>query len=237
MKKTLPISRKQQGFTLLELLVVVSVLAAMAGIAAVAMDGYEQEAQEQLVHVEMKRIANAIYRFKEDTGYFPKEGVYTADSLSLAGQDKTVYDTAENLTWLFANPKSDLSWNPNVGRGWHGPYITTESQQRYKVGDCDLVPNFVTSLNVSESFVALADTFERTKAYTNTDDDCFIVRDKGNWIPRAFSGMPYQYDLAYTNSEIPDCSTSCVAIISAGKNSEIGESTNNDDIINVLRAN
>lgn len=237
MQTPYPNRKRQQGFTLLELLVVVSVLASLAGIAAVAMDGYEQDAQEQLVHVEMKRIANAIYRFKEDTGYFPKEGIYTSTNLSLTGQAQTDYDTAENLGFLFSNPKSDLAWNPNTGRGWNGPYITTESEQRFKVGDCDLVPDDVSSLNVSESFSALADTFERKKTYTPSDDDCLIVHDNGNWIPREFAGMPYRYDIAYSNSDIPDCSTSCIAIISAGKNSEFGELTKNNDIVTVLRAN
>lgn len=241
MKKTIrtpnPTRNRQQGFTLLELLVVVSVLASLAGIAAVAMDGYEQDAQEQLVHVEMKRIANAIYRFKEDTGYFPKEGIYTSDRLSLTGEDKTNYDIAENLGFLFSNPKSDLAWDPTTGRGWHGPYMTTESEQRYKVGDCDLVPDDVSSLNVSESLSALADPFERKKAYNSSSDDCFIVRDNSSWIPRDVTGMPYQYDIEYTNNDIPDCTTSCIAIISSGKNSEIHESTDNDDIVTVLRAN
>jgi len=256
MKNTLrtpyPTYKRQQGFTLLELLVVVSVLASLAGIAAVAMDGYEQDAQEQLVHVEMKRIANAIYRFKEDTGYFPKEGMFTADHLfgaSDSSTPKAEYENASNLSWLFSapelhdtngdgdtdasdgSPTNRLPWNQSVGRGWNGPYLTNESKQLLSTQDCDLS---VTGSN--NSFDAIADPFERKKAYSGSDS-CFVVLDEGNWISREVAGMPYQYDTAYTNSDIPDCTTSCIAIISSGKNSEINEITDNDDIVTVLRAN
>lgn len=244
--------KQQSGFTLLELLVVVSVLASLAGIAAVAMDGYEQEAQEQLVHVEMKRIASAIYRFKEDTGYFPKEGIFTADNLfgaSDSSSKKSLYDEKSNLSWLFSTPElhdtngdgdtdgSDtapterLPWNHNTGRGWHGPYLTLESQQLLSTQDCDL-----SITGKSSSFATVADPFERRKTYSGSDK-CLLVLNEGNWIAREFSGMPYQYDVEYTNTNIPDCTTSCIAIISAGSNSKFGEPTNNDDIVTVLRAN
>jgi prepilin-type N-terminal cleavage/methylation domain-containing protein len=71
------IKNKQTGFTLIELLVVVTILATLAGLTSVVMTGYEQDAQKQLTRVEMQRISNAIRRFKEDTGYWPKTEVRT----------------------------------------------------------------------------------------------------------------------------------------------------------------
>ena len=73
-------TRKSLGFTLIELLVVVSILAAIAGMTSVALDGYQQDAEEKLTRVEMQRIANAIRRFKEDTGYWPKTGPFSYET-------------------------------------------------------------------------------------------------------------------------------------------------------------
>ncbi len=214
----------QQGFTLLELMVVVSVLAAMAGIAAVAMDGYEREAQEQLVHTEMKRIANAIHRFKADTGYYPKTGIFA---------DNT--DNDANLEWLFSQPVASggvpsMDWNATTGRGWHGPYLALESQQLLSTQDCDL-----DTLGTSSAFAALSDTFERNRTYTSSDS-CFIVRDDGSWVARESSGRPYRYQINYSSSWNTQCTTgtdTCVALVSDGEDGV----ASNDDIVTVLRVN
>ncbi len=244
--------KKQQGFTLLELLVVVSVLATLAGITAVAMDGYEQESQKQLVHVEMQRIASAIYRFKEDTGYFPKEGVFSPDSLfgaSTVSAEKTEYiNNRKNLAWLFRSPiqfdtnhdgqvdAGDVSggtermpWNINAGRGWHGPYLEEASQERLSNTDCDLA-----SVSSSDTFVGLSDTFERKK--TASPAECVVVLDGGSYVPREHAGKPYEYIVNYTNPSVPQCTGApgCLALLSYGPDSTKGT---NDDIVHVFRVN
>ncbi|WP_415896811.1 type II secretion system protein [Neptuniibacter sp. QD72_48] len=251
-----PNKKNQQGFTLIELLVVVSVLAAMAGIAAVAMDGYEQDAQEQLVQTEMKRIASAIYRFKEDTGYFPKEGIFSGDALfgSDAGSQKTLYNHVENLSWLFNSPQvldsngddkvdgadtpyERLSWNENSGRGWHGPYLTIGSQRRLSSEDCDLAV-----LDVDKSYLGLTDPFERQTSY-NSLSVCSIVLDEGNWITRESSGRAYGYFTAYNNNAVEDCKDTgngCIALVSAGTDSELDTDLTDgvtNDIVHILRVN
>lgn len=257
-----PNKRNQQGFTLIELLVVVSVLAAMAGIAAVAMDGYEQEAQEQLVQTEMKRIASAIYRFKEDTGYFPKEGVFSSDALFGAdsGDDKTAYNKAENLEWLFASPKvfdtndddkvdgSDaapferLAWDVNRSRGWNGPYLEPSSQN-YVVDNvtvCGLSEaNFDTGFDGKQS-AGLTDAFERN---TLGAESCAAVPYSGNWVRREFTGQAYRYFTAYKNDAVTDCLQSgngCIALVSAGTDSALDTVLTDavtNDIVHILRVN
>ncbi len=213
--------KKQQGFTLLELLVVVSVLATLAGITAVAMDGYEQDAQEQLVQTEMKRIASAIYRFKEDTGYFPKEGVFPDNTNN--------YD----LSWLFDSPVSGglqvLPWDVNSGRGWNGPYIDVGSQERVSKTDCDL-----DLVAAGDTFVGLSDTFERN--IEGAVAECIVVLSEGNFVPRKFSGKPYEYIKDYTNAVIPECTggKDCLVLLSYGEDSSKGS---NDDIVHILRVN
>ncbi len=214
-------NNKQKGFTLIELLVVVSLLATMAGIAAVAMDGYEQQAEAQLVAVEMKRIASAVYRFKEDTGYFPKEGVFPGSTNN------------HDLSWLFDSPVSGgvavLPWNINTGRGWHGPYLEMGSHERISKTDCDLG-----IVSAADTFVGLSDTFERETESSPTE--CMVVLSEGDFVPRKFAGKPYEYVKNYTNADIPECTggKDCLVLLSYGKDSSRGSG---DDIVHILRVN
>lgn len=261
-QRTFNYRKKQQGFTLIELLVVVSVLAAMAGIAAIAMDGYEQNAQEQLVKTEMKRIASAIYRFKDDTGYFPKEGIFAGDALfgANSGDDKTSYNKAENLEWLFVSPKvfdtndddkvdgSDsapferLAWNLNRSRGWNGPYLEPSSQN-FVVNNATVCglneANFDTGFDGKQS-VGVTDTFERN---TFGSDSCAAAHYSGEWVRREFTGQAYRYFAAYKNDAVSECLQSgngCIALVSAGTDSALDtdlSDTVTNDIVHVLRVN
>jgi prepilin-type N-terminal cleavage/methylation domain-containing protein len=151
-------AQAQQGFTLLELLVVVSILAAVAGIATSAVGGYNERAREELVHVEMNNIADAIYKFHTDTGYFPKTGLFGEGERDEISVGKLIYQypetfkSEENLDFLYEQPakctkKSTLNdciedaslktvitklatWNSDQSIGWNGPYMARNSQQR-----------------------------------------------------------------------------------------------------------
>lgn len=234
--------KKQQGFTLLELLVVVSVLATLAGITAVAMDGYEQDAQEQLVKVEMKRIASAIYRFKEDTGYFPEEGIFGSANSSEAEKS--------NLEWLFSLPNdkngNPVLWNINSAKGWHGPYLEISSQERIAAEStiCNQPEGlfntaFVNSIVTGDVVIGLTDTFERN---TSAAESCVGTKVSGDWVRREYTGQAYRYDTDYENNDIAQCledtptsiaGNGCIALVSAGVDSKYG---NADDLVTVIRA-
>lgn len=219
----------QSGFTLLELLVVVSILAAMAGIATSAVDGYNQRAQEELVHVEMSNIADAIYKFKRDTGYFPKTGVYPNNAANLSQKG--------DFKFLLEEPSVGQVWSVETGIGWKGPYMEqTSSQRLHNGGDCANTNNVVT---ISNSVVAFEDPFARNIDYNASPTNCFAIHDDGFWVAKKYSGQAYQYLIDFDNSMHPDCvdgTTTCIALLSAGKNgkAEDGEA---DDIVKVLKVN
>ncbi len=149
-------SSKQQGFTLIELLVVVSILAALAGLASVAMDGYQQDAEEKITRVEMQRIAGAIRRFKADTGYWPKTGrfEYSAPFVpaTLESYHDDYYSHAIDFSWLFYPPTVKIAakeftnevwgdndaeiseWQIDNSIGWHGPYIDIPAAREIVAG-------------------------------------------------------------------------------------------------------
>ena len=114
----------QQGLTLLEMLVVVVILAAVAFVAGGAFSGVREHANDQLVRTEMQEIAKAIRQFRQDTGYYPKTGPFDLP----AGNPAQFYSPA-NFSQLLSRTSplpvahQLAAWNPETGRGWRGPYL------------------------------------------------------------------------------------------------------------------
>lgn len=238
---------QQKGFTLLELMVVVSVLAALAGLAAVSVESYQQHAEKQLAEVEMQRIASAIYRFKADTGYFPKEGLFTAARLYQTGSspEKDIYEKKINLKWLFSQPVTSgavpvLPWKPSTGRGWHGPYLEPSSQ-RYVIDDsitCGLEDALFSTPASSALVTGLTDPIERSS--DNGVETCSTFKENGTWLKRKYGGQAYRYATAYKNDGVDSCqpsSNGCIALISAGQDSKFSGTAVGDDIVYILRVN
>lgn len=138
--------RSQAGFTLIEMLVVVSLLAATAYIATGAYSHFLRHSEEQLVYGEMQEIANAIRQFKQDSGYYPKTGPF---DLSLVTADHGRVHRSDLPSFINGRPDAEIrrwfyspanlyqltsaqklttnhplgEWNAETGRGWRGPYI------------------------------------------------------------------------------------------------------------------
>lgn len=150
------------GFTLLELLVVVSILAAVAFTSAFHMRNATEVAGDSLVRVEMQQIAQAIRRFKQDTGYYPTTGPFALDIVVGGEVDPDALDVwsapsglAEEWFYSPANLYQLVSsvspldpddsqdgdehvlayWNPETGRGWRGPYMVGYEDGDLSLGD------------------------------------------------------------------------------------------------------
>lgn len=68
---TSAVTTRSGGFTLLELLVVVGIVVVLIGLLLVGLNMAAQTAQKANTRFFMGGIANALVRFKEDTGYYP----------------------------------------------------------------------------------------------------------------------------------------------------------------------
>lgn len=75
---------RERGFTLLELLVTVSVVASMAYIAWGAYGSVQKKAEDELARAEMLRLADALRRFKADTGFYPGQGPFALAPIGTA---------------------------------------------------------------------------------------------------------------------------------------------------------
>ncbi len=87
--------RGQQGFTLLELLVVLAILGLLIGLVGPALMKQFGSAKEKVAHLEIERLATSLDMYKLDVGNYPT--------------------TEQGLQALIARPSG-------VGR-WNGPYV------------------------------------------------------------------------------------------------------------------
>jgi len=103
----MPLSLKNQhGFTLLELLIVVSIMAIIAGMSLMSYGNTRSDSEDQAVRVEMEQLRLAVMH------YFKDQNGYVNDSANI--QSPADIDFLTNLS---------PSWDVDYRKGWRGPYI------------------------------------------------------------------------------------------------------------------
>jgi prepilin-type N-terminal cleavage/methylation domain-containing protein len=153
--------KQAAGFTLLELLTVVALLATVSLVAWSTYTDVDRRAADELAHAELLKLARALQRFHNDTGFWPGEGPFrvvencdtpASGSLTLSSAEaeavdfprqKAWFDSAVNLTLLFSpptlcagHPLAFLArWNPEAHRGWNGPYLPLAVRHWVEVSD------------------------------------------------------------------------------------------------------
>jgi len=153
--KIRPAMGRQTGFTLLELLTVISLIAVLAGVALLSYDGVQDEGRDDVTRFEMVQIREALLQFRRDSGtnHFPGQGQYDCEELAdraIANRPVNwpatipAVSTSNKAAWvswcshpanfwmLFVDPLGD-GWSADRKRGWHGPYL----QRRDPSGDVD----------------------------------------------------------------------------------------------------
>ncbi|HID46343.1 MAG TPA: prepilin-type N-terminal cleavage/methylation domain-containing protein [Chromatiaceae bacterium] len=134
----------QSGLTLLELMVVIAVLVAVAALASGSLFGTLEVSREKLTEPEMMAIAEAVRQFKKDTGYYPKQGPFNLNTaggeIALASLPEESGGTnAEKTRWFYSpanfyqltravSPLAGTghmleNWRSEAARGWRGPYL------------------------------------------------------------------------------------------------------------------
>jgi prepilin-type N-terminal cleavage/methylation domain-containing protein len=160
----------QFGFTLLELLVVIALLAIAAGTVMISFDGVQEQGRIDATKFEMAELRKALLQFRRDSGSndFPTQGVYDCTDFSNGGlatnpnsnfplsfsASVAAMSNAEFISWckstdnfwmLFIDPfeRAEANqWNEDTHRGWNGPYI----QNRYgaiSTSSIDNIPSVI----------------------------------------------------------------------------------------------
>ncbi len=105
------------GFSLLELLIVVSILATIAFTSSLAFTDIDKSQQELMTRTELTELSSAIRQLHEDTGFWLRTG-----SVEVNINRIPTHDVAYNWEVL-AKPNGLNVWDPVSQRGWRGPYI------------------------------------------------------------------------------------------------------------------
>lgn len=108
-----------RGFSLVELLVVVSILVAIAGIGVAVYDNVAEEKKADLVVVELTNVAAAVKQLYADTGFWAGYGT---------NPHPAAYD------WSILRDTSLNNWDEVSRRGWRGPYISRILESK-EIGD------------------------------------------------------------------------------------------------------
>ncbi|RYC43350.1 type II secretion system major pseudopilin GspG [Pectobacterium zantedeschiae] len=98
MKCTLNVWRNQGGFTLLELLVVLMIIALLAGFVGPKLFSNVDQAKEKTAQRQMRSLGDALSQYRLDTGSWPSEN--------------------QGLKALTEKPANAYNWN--------GPYLSQQ---------------------------------------------------------------------------------------------------------------
>lgn len=170
-----PARHHHTGFTLLELVIVIAILATIAGGVVASMDGVEDQAASQLVRHELATLREAVLAFRRDTGHLPKQGPFAKRLNVVRGSDDPAsFDHPANWSQLYDNPiLKDAStgayldpigqWNPDTRRGWNGPYLARGAEGRVLVPGFDPGALAWTAGPLVGPLESVADPFARAK--------------------------------------------------------------------------
>ncbi|MCO5172520.1 MAG: type II secretion system GspH family protein [Planctomycetes bacterium] len=196
------------GFTLLELLVVVAILATIAGGVIATLGGVEEEAGRDLTRHQLAELKRAVLRFRADTGHLPKQGPFDlaqgqggpAGGSGVAGlrdgETATWFYSPANLDQLLREPvRADGTpvlppWVPDRRRGWRGPYLSRGGDWRVAVGAGPSLADGATPLWVP----GLADALPRPPLVEGTAFPAFEWRFDVRAIERHGRPLLYVFD-------------------------------------------
>jgi type II secretory pathway pseudopilin PulG len=121
-----PSSFPRRALTLAELVVVMGVLAVLAGLVLPAVGHYMGESRDTVTRQSLTRLRDVL-------------ALYWSDKQTLPRPDATVAParaTHPQVRYLFVNPLTEnatLDYDPVYRRGWRGPYVVHQQNALYAI--------------------------------------------------------------------------------------------------------
>lgn len=109
--------RRERGFTLLEMVIVIGILVILAGTVVATLDGTSDDCKAQIARSEIGTLREACIKWRTDMGRWPARLSYLSYELDEieAELGTTAYDVEV--------PPALRTFNPTTRRGWRGPYV------------------------------------------------------------------------------------------------------------------
>lgn len=107
-----PQARRKAGFTLVELLVVMVIIALLAGLIFAAGPGVVRLVRKQSVQNDIQQLKIAIMSYYTEYGRYPVSSELQGEDCLIGGDDGSAASTAEMMKVLMAEPEG---WNVDHG--------------------------------------------------------------------------------------------------------------------------
>jgi prepilin-type N-terminal cleavage/methylation domain-containing protein len=193
------------GFTLLELLIVVAVLATLAGGVILSLGGIEDDTSLNLSKNEMLEIKKALIRFKQDTGFLPRQGPFDlappngSGVVPLPVEGENWFKSPANFSQIYENPLASTThflraWNPDTSRGWRGPYLTQHGEGLVDLGNglnADGTGSPIAGTTLLLNIRGVADPFVMQPEPCPPLGNCFVWRTIASSPAHFRWGRPY----------------------------------------------
>ncbi len=194
---------KRRGLTLLELLVVLAILIALATLVTPVISTLGRKSQQVSTRENLLRLQELILnRYIPDMGELPRPSTITADRLD-----------HPQLRYLFINPDTeDIAKTTGAtilsSRRWQGPYLT-HGGARYTVDDGGTVDrNFITRYG-------LGDVVATDGTYTRHGDPTVLDA----WgRPIVIQEPPGNVTIPVNGTDTTVAGKTCARLVSAGAN-------------------
>jgi len=164
---------RQTGFTLVELLVVISIVGLLAGVMTVAIPKAMESGKKAKAKGELNAIVAAVKAYKQEYGRWPGSATATGDTSFQGANSKSLLSALGGTnTTLVANPKSVRLLE---GASTDGMMLDPWGTQYFVILDAD-ESNSMTYLGKTISMSVLAVSFGKDKKQDTTPgsgDDVF----------------------------------------------------------------
>lgn len=141
---------EQRGFTIVELLIVIVVIAILAAITIVAYNGIQSRANDSSIESTAAEIQKAIQIWYVDTGILPAAGYGSTGS---AVNDACPGSTTASGGWFESGPYLCSMQDLLKARGLLTNNLTTSLPKNNKMGSSTFVFMFYPCTNVAGSYV------------------------------------------------------------------------------------